>query len=121
MAGCISAWLNCARSAHSWSFGAFDPTSKPCFPIPFTFQPTPSRGLALDPVANFHLRNGASVLRLNWRGDTSAAGLSRSHGLMVNYQYELDRLADNNRAYLVSSVVGASPGVRALLREADGG
>ncbi|KAI7836009.1 hypothetical protein COHA_010093 [Chlorella ohadii] len=79
------------------------------------------RGLSLDPVANFHLRNGASVLRLNWRGDTSAAGLARSHGLMVNYQYELDKLADNNRAYLVSGVVGAAPAVRALLREGGGG
>lgn len=71
-------------------------------------------------MANFHLRNGASVLRLNWRADTSAAGLARSHGLMVNYQYELDRLADNNRAYLVSGAVGAAPDVRALLREGVG-
>ena len=76
------------------------------------------RGLALDPVANFHLRNGARVLRLNWRADASAAGLARSHGLMVNYEYQLDRLADNNRAYLVGGAVGAAPQVRALLREA---
>ena len=34
-------------------------------------------------MANFHLRNGAEVLRLNWRADTSAVGLGRSHGIMV--------------------------------------
>lgn len=77
----------------------------------------PCRGLSLDPVANFHLRNGASVLRLNWRADTSAAGLARSHSLMVNYEYQLDQLADNNRKYLVRGIVGAAPGVRVLLRE----
>lgn len=44
------------------------------------------RGAALDPVANFHLRNGATVARLNWRGDTSARGLAGSLGVMVNYE-----------------------------------
>ncbi|EFN50856.1 hypothetical protein CHLNCDRAFT_141775 [Chlorella variabilis] len=73
------------------------------------------RGLALDPVANFHLRNGAAVMQLNWHADTSPAGLRRSHGIMVNYQYELDRLHDNNRAYLVDSRVPAAPAVEALL------
>ena len=43
------------------------------------------RRLALDPVANFHLRNGAAVWRLNWRADLSRRGLSSSHGIMVNY------------------------------------
>ena len=42
-----------------------------------------SGGKPVDPVANFHLRNGAEVLRLNWRADTSAVGLGRSHGIMV--------------------------------------
>lgn len=43
------------------------------------------RGLALDPVANFHLRNGAAVMQLNWHADTSPAGLRRSHGIMVGW------------------------------------
>lgn len=42
------------------------------------------RGLALDPVANFHLRNGAAVMQLNWRADVSKLGLQRSHGIMVS-------------------------------------
>lgn len=43
------------------------------------------RRLALDPVANFHLRNGASVWRLNWRADLSERGCTGSFGIMVNY------------------------------------
>jgi hypothetical protein len=42
------------------------------------------RSSALDPVAHFHLRNGALLWRINWRADLSAEGLRRSHGLMVS-------------------------------------
>jgi len=40
---------------------------------------------AVDPVANFHLRNGAALHGLNWRGDLSAKGLAASAGIMANY------------------------------------
>ena len=46
----------------------------------------------LDPVARFHLGNGARVERLNWAGDPSPKGLKQSCGLMVNYLYDLKRL-----------------------------
>jgi malonyl-CoA decarboxylase len=39
---------------------------------------------ALDPVARFHLANGAQLARINWMGDTSQTGLKRSFGLTVN-------------------------------------
>jgi malonyl-CoA decarboxylase len=42
----------------------------------------------LDPVARFHLGNGARLERLNWLGDPSEAGLRRSLGLMANYVYQ---------------------------------
>ncbi|EFV86957.1 hypothetical protein HMPREF0005_05943, partial [Achromobacter xylosoxidans C54] len=56
-------------------------------------------GLPLDPVARFHLGNGARIERLNWAADTSAKGLKQSCGLMVNYLYDLDEL-DGNLARL---------------------
>ncbi|PAA93596.1 hypothetical protein BOX15_Mlig003902g1, partial [Macrostomum lignano] len=45
------------------------------------------RGHALDPIANFHLRNGAVMYRLCWQADQSPNGLSQSCGMMVNYRY----------------------------------
>lgn len=51
--------------------------------------------LPLDPVARFHLGNGARIERLNWAADTSVKGLAQSCGMMVNYVYELDQLDDN--------------------------
>src|SRR5256885_1207016 len=53
----------------------------------------------LDPVARFHLGNGARLERLNWLGDISAAGMRRSGGLMVNYVYHLDDVERNHEAY----------------------
>src|SRR5690606_20162126 len=48
---------------------------------------TLKNGQPLDPVARFHLGNGARLERLNWAADTSDKGLAQSCGLMVNYLY----------------------------------
>jgi malonyl-CoA decarboxylase len=58
-----------------------------------------SRHRALDPVADFHLSNGASIERINWLGDTSRRGIQESAGMMVNYLYRLDRIEANQSAY----------------------
>lgn len=52
-------------------------------------------GHPLDPVARFHLGNGARIERLNWAADSSSKGLLQSCGVMANYLYDLDELDDN--------------------------
>jgi len=47
------------------------------------------RGQALDPVAHFHLTNGARMERLNWLADLSPKGIQQSAGIMINYLYRL--------------------------------
>ncbi|MEM7093285.1 MAG: malonyl-CoA decarboxylase [Actinomycetota bacterium] len=76
------------------------------------------RGLPLDPVARFHLRNGACVERINWMGDTSDKGMAESHGLLVNYLYSGQDLADNHDALTLDGVVTASPNVLSLIGSA---
>lgn len=56
---------------------------------------TMKNGQPIDPVARFHLGNGARIERLNWAADCSAKGMAQSCGMMVNYLYELDQLDDN--------------------------
>jgi malonyl-CoA decarboxylase len=63
---------------------------------------------ALDPVADFHLSNGASIERLNWMGDVSRRGLIESAGMMVNYLYRLDRIETNQSAYRSGNIEAAS-------------
>jgi malonyl-CoA decarboxylase len=73
-------------------------------------------GRPLDPVARFHLGNGARLERINWLGDPSRKGLSEAHGLMVNYRYELKDIERNHEAYANEGVVAASRQVHSLLK-----
>ena len=73
-------------------------------------------GRPVDPVARFHLGNGARLERINWLGDVSTKGLAQGHGLMVNYLYDLDHIERNHEAFANKGQVAASSSVRALLR-----
>src|SRR4051794_16706634 len=75
-------------------------------------------GRALDPVAHFHLSNGARVERLNWLGDISPKGLRQSAGIMVNYLYRLGDIETNHEAYRGEGRVAAASAVRGLTRMA---
>jgi malonyl-CoA decarboxylase len=68
-----------------------------------------------DPVARFHLGNGASLHRLNWLGDPSSKGMLESAGLMVNYLYDPAAIEANHEAYADRRKVIASRAVRGLL------
>jgi malonyl-CoA decarboxylase len=70
-------------------------------------------GKPLDPVARFHLGNGARIERLNWAGDPSPKGLQRSYALMVNYLYDLKRL-DKNRTGLAQGQIPISGAIENL-------
>ncbi len=68
-------------------------------------------GKPLDPVARFHLGNGARVERLNWAADPSAKGQKQSYGLMVNYLYDLKRL-DKHRASLAQGKIPIAAAIK---------
>jgi len=70
----------------------------------------------VDPVARFHLGNGAKLDRINWMADLSEKGLREAHGLMVNYRYEPADIEKNHEAYAQDGAIAASRAVRALLR-----
>ena len=70
----------------------------------------------IDPVARFHLGNGARLERINWLSDTSPRGIKQSCGLMVNYLYKLDDIEENHEAYAREARVVMSSPVKRLLR-----
>ncbi|MFN3673635.1 MAG: malonyl-CoA decarboxylase [Bosea sp. (in: a-proteobacteria)] len=79
-----------------------------------------SAGRVIDPVARFHLGNGARLERINVGGNLSARGLRESHGVMVNYRYELDDIEVNHEAFATRNTVVASNAARRLLRPVAG-
>ncbi|BBK32086.1 malonyl-CoA decarboxylase [Stella humosa] len=71
---------------------------------------------AIDPVAHFHLTNGARVERLDWLADPSDKGMRQSFGMMVNYLYRFDSIDTNHEAYRGEGKISASSPIRALAK-----
>jgi malonyl-CoA decarboxylase len=69
-----------------------------------------------DPVARFHLGNGARLERINWRANVARRGLDESYGLMVNYLYDPATIEANHEAFLHAGTVARSAAIDALLR-----
>jgi malonyl-CoA decarboxylase len=72
-------------------------------------------GRPLDPVARFHLGNGARLERLNWLGDVSAKGSAESASMLVNYRYDQARIPANHEAFVATGEVIHSSAVKGLL------
>jgi malonyl-CoA decarboxylase len=68
-----------------------------------------------DPVARFHLGNGARLERINWLGNTAPRGIQESFGIMVNYLYDIETIESNHEAFVNDGTVMRSADVDALL------
>jgi malonyl-CoA decarboxylase len=73
-----------------------------------------SPGSRIDPVARFHLGNGARLERFNWLGNATPRAIQESFGIMVNYLYDHDSIEDNHEAFVRDGTVVRSPDVDAL-------
>lgn len=71
------------------------------------------QGRPIDPVARFHLGNGARVESIHWMADPSGKGLQQSFGMMVNYLYDLKKL-DRHRKMLGEGKIPVSGSVADL-------
>lgn len=75
-----------------------------------------AKGRPVDPVARFHLGNGARLERVNVMGDLSPKGIAQAAGLMVNYRYVLSDIEKNHEAFFGKGDVVASSAVKKMLR-----
>jgi malonyl-CoA decarboxylase len=85
----------------------------------FLAQAKDRSGMPFDAVARFHLGNGAIVHQVHADADRSEKGLGQSAGLMVNYLYDLDQIAQNHERFATTAEVPTSPRVRALCAQAQ--
>ncbi len=72
------------------------------------------QGTAYDPVAHFHLGNGAELHKVHAEADLSDNGLNISWGVMVNYLYDGDKIEANHQAYATEQTIAASAEVKKL-------
>jgi malonyl-CoA decarboxylase len=80
-----------------------------------TRRPSPRN--RIDPVARFHLGNGARLERINWLGNTAPRAIEESFGIMVNYLYDHKSIEDNHEAFVRDGTIVRSPDVDALMQE----
>ena len=80
---------------------------------------TEAGGRSPDPVANFHLGNGARLMRLCWAANRSSQGLDQSLGIMANYLYEPLAISDRARQYRGQGVVSVGDEVARLFEGSD--
>ncbi|MDK1025366.1 MAG: malonyl-CoA decarboxylase [Gammaproteobacteria bacterium] len=69
----------------------------------------------LDPVAHFHLSNGATLYQINWMADVSEKGISSAAGMMINYLYDPDSIDQNTQNYAEQGTVTMSNAIKVLL------
>ena len=72
----------------------------------------------IDPVAKFHLGNGATIHQINIDADLSEKGLLQSKGVMVNYLYDLSKISQNVELFSKEGDISANTTIKALSRQA---
>jgi len=110
--------LDIAENDHWWSDEDSAETLRPVLLAAcahYLLLAKTSSGMPADPVARFHLGNGARLERINWLGDVSDKGLRESYGLMVNYQYVLKDIERNHEALVNQGTIAASKSARGHL------
>jgi malonyl-CoA decarboxylase len=75
-------------------------------------------GKPIDPVARFHLGNGARLERINYLADRAPRAMRQAHGLMVNYLYKREDIEANHEAFAARGEVVAAPPIRRMARPA---
>jgi malonyl-CoA decarboxylase len=90
------------------------PLQRQCARYLMTVDGEAARPRVRDPVAHFHLSNGARMERLNWLADISPKGIAQSCGMMINYRYNLGEIEANHESYTGEGKVNASSALKAL-------
>jgi len=87
----------------------------------YLVQARSARGDVYDPVARFHLGNGASVknIHANANLNRTSDGEWKGWGLMVNYEYKLDDIEKNHEAFVNENIVTHSSEVQSLVKKAS--
>ena len=111
----LAAWLGETGMAEAGG----DPDSLKAAAAHYLLKAKRGDGEPRDPVARFHLANGALVHALHDQADTSAKGIAQSHGVMVNYLYDRGRVEENSDRFEREHVVAASQEVADLAEAFD--
>lgn len=104
----LMAWL----TAEAYDVDGLEPADLLALAAKYLIDAKRRDGMPLDPVARFHLGNGALVHKVHGGADLSDKGLRQSAGVMVNYLYDLDSVSLNHERFSAAKDVAASPEIQ---------
>ncbi|WP_299475734.1 malonyl-CoA decarboxylase [uncultured Roseibium sp.] len=110
----LTRWLD--REGHDWDDAT--PEEMKSAAAHYLLDAKARGGRPFDPVARFHLGNGAIVHAVHANADVSDKGRMQSGGMMVNYLYDLAKVAQNHEKFATTQEVVATDAVRSLARSA---
>ncbi|MBI1493198.1 malonyl-CoA decarboxylase [Halocynthiibacter styelae] len=105
----LTKWLT--QESHEWDHAASDDMRNTA--AHYLLNAKAKGGLPFDPVARFHLGNGAMVHAVHANADVSDKGCQQSGGTMVSYLYDLEKVAQNHENFATTQKVLASAAVQA--------
>ena len=73
--------------------------------------------LPMDPVARFHLGNGARIHQVRTGADLSDKGVKQSRGLMVNYLYDTRYIERNHEQFMTEGKIDSSSDLQKLVQK----
>lgn len=104
----------CASAAKAMLEGDAPPEDVQALAARYLTHAKREDGLPIDPVARFHLGNGAEIYAIHAGADSSDAGLAQSGGAMVNYLYDLSQTERNHEDFALNAGVAASKAVTTM-------
>ena len=113
----FSDWLE-SESMNGKADETWDDETVRMFAANYLFNAKDDEGKPLDPVARFHLNNGALIHELHANADTSEKGYKQSKGVMVNYLYDLGQVEQNHEDYASQNQIAVSRAVKSLVSKA---
>ena len=108
----LNRWLATQEDAVDILAGTATPEQLQAQAAKYLLEAKTSRGLPMDPVARFHLGNGAQIYAVHPEADLSDKGRKQSSGAMVNYHYDLDLIEQNHERFVQQGEVSTAPNFR---------
>ncbi len=105
-------WISAQKDADIYDGiqdGTTDPDTVRSAAAHYLLSARSQTGAPYDPVARFHLGNGAQIYAVHGGADTSDKGLRQSAGAMVNYEYDLSLIEQNHERFVQSGIISTSP------------
>ncbi len=114
-------WLRAHKAEEAFALldGTATPEEVRAAALSYLISAKSRDGAPFDPVARFHLGNGAQIHAVHGAADMSETGRRNAAGAMVNYEYDLQQIERNHERFVQLGEISMTPALRAKTLKSD--